>query len=195
MHMHLAPLMLLRTQLTISRAASMCCHVSSADSAPTRGRVVPQGNCSEAPPPEFLTAARTGSRAPLLPLAPLQCMLLADSSVLAVPEDTYVWLDGLYLRFLRTARSPRHPVLASIGSAQAFTEDKQRSGTLFMTAMAFQGDQVYGNAAAGETSVAGISHVHPEMAGSAEACRILLDGAWRPRPQCGGCTACLDLQL
>lgn len=117
-------------------------------------------------------------------------MLLADTDVLSVPEDTNVWLDGLYLRFKRTPRSPPRPLLMSIGSAAIFNGTEKIAGTLFMSGVTFQGDRVYNGDAAvtGEgTGVTGISHVHAEEAGSAETCRILAQGAPRAHSQLVHC--------
>jgi hypothetical protein len=62
-----------------------------------------QGNCAGAPP----SAASLGlSGAPLLPLLPYQCLLIADVQLLFTEENTQLWLDGLYVCYSRTGRYP-----------------------------------------------------------------------------------------
>jgi hypothetical protein len=91
-----------------------------------------QGNCAGAPP----SAASLGlSGAPLLPLLPYQCLLIADVQLLKTSWDTQLWLDGLYVRYRRTGRF--RPDANGNHLAQPFIENW---GSLWMTAITLQGD-------------------------------------------------------
>jgi hypothetical protein len=80
-----------------------------------------QGNCAGAPP----SAASLGlSGAPLLPLLPYQCLLIADVQLLRTSEDSQLWLDGLYVRYLG-------------GHFNTFISNESY---LWMTAVTLQGD-------------------------------------------------------
>jgi hypothetical protein len=85
-----------------------------------------QGNCAGAPP----SAASMGlSGAPLLPLLPLQCFLIADTNLWR--SGSQLWLDGLYVRYRRTGRYDRYKLINPF----IFY-----FGSLWMTAVTLQGD-------------------------------------------------------
>jgi hypothetical protein len=63
-----------------------------------------QGNCAGAPP----SVASLGlSGAPLLPLLPYQCLLIAGTNLLWTSSDSQLWLDGIYVRYRCTGRFPQ----------------------------------------------------------------------------------------
>jgi hypothetical protein len=82
-----------------------------------------QGNCAGAPPS---AASLDLSCAPLLPLLPYQCLIIADMDLLWT--DFQLWLDGLYVRYRCTTR------------ADSFYNFIAVSGQLWMTAVTLQGD-------------------------------------------------------
>lgn len=65
-----------------------------------------QGSCAAAPGPAL---AQPGG-ADLRPLLPGQCLLVTDTSLLTVTNSS-LWIDNLYVRLKRTAKSPLEPVL------------------------------------------------------------------------------------
>jgi hypothetical protein len=67
-----------------------------------------QGNCAGAFPSDTSLGL---SGAPLLPLLPYQCLLIADVQLLSTTENSQLWLDGLYVRYSRTGRYPLLRVL------------------------------------------------------------------------------------
>jgi hypothetical protein len=84
-----------------------------------------QGNCAAAPP----SAASLGlSGAALLPLLPYQCLLIADMDLLYAVSTSQLWLDGLYVRYRRTA------------CVDEFYEFLKTESKMWMTAVTLQGD-------------------------------------------------------
>jgi hypothetical protein len=84
-----------------------------------------QGNCAAAPP----SAAPLGlSGAALLPLLPYQCLLIADMDLLYAESPSQLWLDGLYVRYRRTAR------------VDEFYNYLKTESKMWMTAVTLQGD-------------------------------------------------------
>eukprot|EP00892_Ulva_mutabilis_P012610 jgi/Ulvmu1/9721/UM055_0060.1 len=135
-----------------------------------------RANCTAPPSEVLLAAARARSLAPLQPLLPQQCMLLADMSVVGILEDSgvHIWLDGLHLRFARTLRSPAASTLIAIGSVTP--HPVRKSSTLWMTGMTLQGDVAAdgepGAAEDSSGSVGGLAHAHVHGGDHMETCKI-----------------------
>lgn len=87
---------------------------------------VSQGNC-ESEVPESLKRKIPSSHAPLRPLLPYQCLLLADEQLLML-DATRLWLDGVYVRLTE----PRN---ATFGG---FVELWGSSTKLWMTGVTLQ---------------------------------------------------------
>lgn len=68
-----------------------------------------QGDCAAKPGPAMSTV--TGPA--LLPLLPRQCLLITDASLLDM--NSGLWMDNIYIRLVRTTRTPLNPVLLSSG--------------------------------------------------------------------------------
>jgi hypothetical protein len=97
-----------------------------------------QGNCTGAPP----SAASLGlSGAPLLPLLPYQCLLVADAQLLGM--DSQLWLDGLYVRYRSTGRlMVGHRGTSGFWRTAGYYSfiKIHNLGSLWMTAVTLQGD-------------------------------------------------------
>eukprot|EP00892_Ulva_mutabilis_P011349 jgi/Ulvmu1/8587/UM045_0030.1 len=106
------------------------------------------GNCATAPGPAL--SSPTG--AALRPLLPWQCLLLTDTSVLTVSNSS-LWMDNLYLRLQRSARTPLEPFLLATES---------ESPALYLTGITLQGDgQFKSTGTAGVQSCNGLSAASP----------------------------------
>lgn len=111
-----------------------------------------QGNCtgdaSVEAAEKLLRATGAAPGPPLLPLAPRQCLLVSNRSVLATARP--VWLDALYIR---THQPPPDPVDASPPRghgpfATLPSNDATDDAGLWMTGCTLQGDVVGTTAAA-----------------------------------------------
>jgi len=108
------------------------------------------------------------SKPPLLPLAPRQCLVVANASVLAAAAS--VWLDGLYLRTHAPA-SPAGAQGAAVGPLAALRADGgSEDAGLWMTGCTLQGH------AEGRDATRGGAGVHVEG-------RMYAEGA-TGAPQC-----------
>jgi hypothetical protein len=86
-----------------------------------------QGNCAAAPP-SAASLGLSGAQPALLPLLPYQCLLIADMDLLFASRPSQLWLDGLYVRYSRTAR------------VDSFYEFLFTYGKMWMTAVTLQGN-------------------------------------------------------
>lgn len=102
-----------------------------------------QGNCADAPPAEEVMDGEDGSveLLPLLPVKPLQCLVLVGDSALQFLSGTK-WLDNLYFRLQKTRADPGF-VLLQLGWHAPRDPDqvlsKEPEATLYMTNVTVQG--------------------------------------------------------
>eukprot|EP00892_Ulva_mutabilis_P011355 jgi/Ulvmu1/8592/UM045_0035.1 len=82
------------------------------------------GNCATAPGPALSPSTGPAMR----PLLPGQCLLLTDTSVLTVTNSS-LWMDNLYLRLQRSARTPLKP---------SFIKTEAESPALYLTGISLQ---------------------------------------------------------
>jgi len=98
-----------------------------------------QGNCSDADAPSALRLDAAGA-SELLPLKPLQCLLLTHEPLLTVTSGK-VWLDNVYVQLRRTAVRPR---MAFVAAGAAETEEMElpqiTHSDLYATNVTFHGE-------------------------------------------------------